>query len=421
VGRKRAELDQDPSTIALFEGLTELHPEDFEIWDGLAEAIFHHGHEMGYHLDRAVEALEHAYAIDSTVAPAYFHGIQSTFILQDTVRARRWSQTYLRLDGSSVFARGLRLGLALRLGSYLDRERATAALDTASAEVLNRILWFAPAGFATLESSDLVLRAAAAPRFPDSERAEAYRRLASEYRRNGHISGSLDLEDAARVLDGRDRDLFALLALRVAGILGDSYALSELDRMAGDAAYPQEAPYLSILFASQGRLEKAAEAVTWAQTAADSLALVGDTASAREMTGAALAYRGHILAAEGDTTTAMDLLRSGIEMLKPDWGGPRGLHRFSLARLLRDHGGEDEALVILRALRRPSSLEALSYLEAAGLYERRGERESARRYFNWALDLWSTADPSLSPWIDEANQGLERLDAADAEAADAGT
>jgi len=414
VGWKRAEVDEDPSAIELFEELVGMHPEDFEAWNGLAETVFHHGHEVGYHLDGAMEALENAYAIDSTVAPAYFHGIQSAFILEDTARAQRWSRTYLELERSSVYAQGLRLGMALRLGSYLDRERAAAALDTASAEVLNRILWFVPPGRETLEYTDLVLRAASAQRFPDSDRAEAYRRLASEYRRNGRVRGSLALEDAARVLDGKDRDLLALVALRVAGILGDSTAVSELDRMVRAAAYPQKAPILSMLFASQGRLAEAAEAVKWARTAADSLAVIGDTASAREMTGAALAYRGHIAAAGGDTATAIDLLQSGIALLKPDWGGPRALHRFVLARLLRDHGGEDQAVTIFRAFRRPSSLEALSYLEAAELYERRGERESARRYFSWALELWSTADPFFAPWIDAANRGIERLNAAGA-------
>jgi tetratricopeptide (TPR) repeat protein len=413
VGRKRMEIDEDPATIGLFENLTLLHPDDFEAWDGLAEALFHHGHEVGYHLDRVVDALDHAYAIDSTAAPAYFHGISSAFILDDDARARAWSRAYLTLDSTSVYAQGLRLALALRLGSPQERETATSAMDTASAEVLSRILWFAPAGRSSLTYVNQVSNAASAPRFPGAERAGALRRLASENRRSGRVVASLELEDEARVLDGRGRDLFALTAMRVAGILGDSLVAAEHDHLAAEAAYPDDAPFLAAHWAGVGRTDEAAVAVSRLERMADSLASQGDTATARERRGSALAYEGHLAAARGDTATAIDRLRRGIAMMRPDWGGPRGLHRFALARLLMDHGGEDEALTIFRALRRPVSLEALSYLQAAVLYERRGEREAALRYYGWSLELWSSADPHFDPWIEAARQGIKRLDAAE--------
>jgi tetratricopeptide (TPR) repeat protein len=402
------EVDEDPSTIQLFENLTLLHPDDFEAWDGLAEAVFHHGHEVGYHLDRVVDALDHAYSIDSTVAPAYFHGIQSAFILDDTVRARSWSETYLRLDPTSVFARGLRLALALRIGTSRERTRAAAALDTVSGEVLDRVLWFAPPGRSSLAYTDLILSAAASPRFPETARAQAFRRLASEHLRNGKVRASLAFENQARALDGRGRDLFALTVLRIAGILVDSSVVSEYDRLVASAAYPEEAPFLAAYWAAAGRPDQASVAVAWFERSAEDLAAIGDTASAREQHASALAYQGHIAAAREDTATAIDLLRGGIAGIKPDWGGPRGLHRFVLARLLKDHGGEVEAVTIFRALRRPAALEALAYLEAAGLYERRGEMEAATRYYSWALDLWSEADPSLLPWIESAREGLAR-------------
>lgn len=412
-GRKRLEMDEDPSTIELFENLTLLHPDDFEAWDGFAEALFHHGHEVGYHLDRVVDALDHAYAIDSTAAPAYFHGISSAFIMDDTARARAWSHTYLTLDSTSVYAQGLRLALALRLGFPQERETATAALDTASAELLSRILWFAPAGRSSLAYADLVLSAASAPRFSGAERAGALRRLASENLRAGRVAASLELEDQARILDGRGRDLFALTAMRVAGILGGPVVAAEHDRLAAATAYPDEAPFLAAHWAREGRTDEVAIAVRWLERMADSLGAQGDTAAARERRGSALAHEGHLAAARGDTATAIDRLRRGIAMMRPDWGGPRGLHRFILARLLMAHGGEDEALTIFRALRRPVALEALSYLHAGALYERRGERESAHRYYKWSLELWSSADPHFEPWIEAARQGLTRVEKAE--------
>ena len=327
------------------------------------------------------------------------------------MRARRWSETYLKLDPNSVFAQGLRLSLALRMGSPSDRNRAAAALDTLSGTVLERILWFAPPGRSSLPYTDLVLHAATAPRFPEAERAQALRRLASEHLRNGQIRASLAFEDQARILDGRGHDLFALTAVRIAGMLLDSAVAREYGQMVDAAAYPEEAPFLAAFWAAAGQPDRASVAVAWIDRAADSLAAAGDTADAREQMGSALAYRGHIAAARGDTASAIDLLQRGIAMIRPDWGGPRGLHRFVLARLLTSHGEEGEAVTILRALRRPAALEARAYLEAAGLYERRGEIEAAARYYSWTLDLWTQADPELLPWIESAREGLVRTEA----------
>ncbi len=409
MGLKMMESDADPASIELYEELTRFYPEDFEAWNGLAEAVFHHGHEVGYHLDRAIDALEHAYAIDSTVAPAFFHGIQSAFILDDTLRARRWSAVYLSLDSASVFARGLRLALALRLGPERDRRRAESALDTVAGDVLDRVLWFAPPGRSSMAYAELVLRAAAGPRFSQTARAGALRRLASEHLRHGQIGAWEAAEDEAAALGDGGHDLFALTALRVAGLLDDSAALRLGDGAWEATSYSEAATILAVAWAQEGRLGEVERAVAWLERAADSLASAGDSAGARDRRGAATAFRGDLALARSDTAAAIDHLRRGVAMMKPDWGGPRGLHRFVLAGLLRATGADTEAIRIYRALRRPAALEAFAYLQAARLHERRGEAEDAGRYYTWFLELWGDADSNLASHVESALEARDQL------------
>ena len=408
VGRKLVDIDGDPRGIELYEGLTRRHPEDFEAWYGLAEAIFHHGHEVGRHLDGVIEALSRAYAIDSTVAPAYFHGVQSAFILDDTVRARRWSRNYLALDSTSEFAVALRLALDLRLGSDREKAAASARLDTLGSDVLERIVWFAPAGWSSLSYMERVLRAAAAAKDSDEETAGVLRILGREYLRHGQVENWLSMETEASSLDGAPPDLFSLTVARIAGLAVDSTVLALHDRLAEEARYPSEAPYLSIYWAREGRFERAGLAPLELERLADSLAIMGDPVGARDRRGSALALRGQIALAQGDSAAALEYMRRGVAMMRPDWVGFRGFYRYLLADLLR-RADPEEADRIYGALRRPSILEAPGYLHAARICEDRGERQRAEKLYRWFLDLWSGADAHLQPEVESAREALERL------------
>jgi hypothetical protein len=407
-GYKLIERDGGLDAVPLYERLTQRYPDDFEAWYGLGEAIFHQGHEVGYHLDRAIDALERAYAIDSTMAPTLFHGIQSAYILDDTARARRWSTLYLTLDSTSTFAQALRLAGALRLGPPDEAARAAAALDTLRGEVLDRIPWFAPAGFSSLPYSELVWRAEADERFPVEVRSSRLRALGREHLRHGQIARWLEVEGEAISLDGGGHDLFLLTAARLAGILADPVAIALQEHLAAEASYPEEATYLAALFAQQGRLAEAQAAINWLERSAQRLA-AGDSLEAQRDRGSALAYRGHIAAARGDTTAAVDLLRRGVALIPPDWAGLRALHRYTLAGLESEAGDQVEALRIFRALRHAPPVEALGYLHAARLYERRGDDQEALRYYTWFIQLWADADPYLQPYVDSARSARSRL------------
>lgn len=81
----------------------------------------------------------------------------------------------------------------------------------------------------------------------------------------------------------------------------------------------------------------------------------------------------------------------------------------SLASLIQDRGGEDEALRIYGSLYQTTWLEALGYLCRAQLHERRGEREEALRSYARFAELWANADSHLQPQVQSARRAMERL------------
>jgi hypothetical protein len=59
----------------------------------------------------------------------------------------------------------------------------------------------------------------------------------------------------------------------------------------------------------------------------------------------------------------------------------------------------------------PSPTRALWALERARLAERLGERDKAKRWYGYHIDIWRQADPELQSTVREARQALERLTA----------
>lgn len=409
-GHKRVDLDGDLSVIELYENLTRRYPDDYEAWYGLGEALYHLGDQVGYGQDRVVEAMARAYAIDSTVAPSFFHLIQGTYHRDDLDAARTWTQRYLVLDSTSNYADGLRIAGGLRLGPPEDSARAAAALDTTSLEVLRQVFFAARPGRSGLAYSEMVRMIAANPRFPVGFRAGALEELGLQYLRHGQIGNWLALDQEADRLEGREGGLRELTMARLAG-LDNAEVIARQERLAARASYPESARYRAALFAQRGRREDARAAIDWLESAADSLSVAGDSVRARTYRGLALAYQGHIAAAREDAAAAIDYLRRGLSLIPGYRTADRNLHRFTLASLIQDGGDELEALSIYRSLYRSPWLEALGYLRAAQLHERRGERKDALRYYSWFIELWGDADAHLQSEVESARRAQDRLTA----------
>jgi serine/threonine-protein kinase len=407
-GHKLVDIDGDLHTIELYENLTRRYPDDYEAWYGFGEALYHLGDQVGYGRDRVIEAMARAYAIDSTIAPSLFHLIQGTFYRDELAEAREWTARYLAIDSTSPYSYGLRLGSALRLGPPEDSAVAAQALDSLSLTLFSQIRFAVPAGRSSLPYSETVLLAAGDPRMPAPARASALEDLGHQYLRHGQIADWLALDREADRIQGRENELFTLTMTRLAGLLNDPAAIALQEQLTGREDYPETADYLASLYAQQRRFSDAQLAVDWLEGAADSLDEAGVTARARAYRGMALAYQGHIAAAQEDGTAAIDYLRRGLTLIPGNWNVLRNAHRYLLANLVED-SDQLEALRIYGSLYQSAWLEALGYLRRAQLHERRDELDDALRYYGWFLELWENADEHLQPQVESARRAVDRL------------
>jgi serine/threonine-protein kinase len=407
-GHKLVDIDGDLGVIELYENLTRRYPDDYEAWYGFGEALYHLGDQVGYNMDRVVDAMARAYAIDSTIAPSLFHLIQGTYIRDDLEAAHTWTARYLAIDSTSPYSHGLTIGAALRLGLAEDSAIAAQALDTLNLSIFGQIRFAVPPGRSSLPYSEQVLLAAAAPRMPPAARASALEDLGRQYLRHGEIARWLEVDREADRIQGREDELFMLTMAQVVGLLADPEAIAFQQQLAARESYPRTADYLAVLYAQQGRFAEAQLAIDYLEDAADSLEAIGDANRAQTYRGLAHAYRGHVAAARQDAAAAIDHLRQGLNLIPGNWNVPRNAHRFLLANLIED-SDQLEALRIYGSLRYSPWLEALGYLRRAQLHERRGEREDALRYYGWFLELWRDADPHLQPQVESARRAMDRL------------
>jgi tRNA A-37 threonylcarbamoyl transferase component Bud32/tetratricopeptide (TPR) repeat protein len=408
LGHKLVDFDGDLSVLPIYQRLTEAYPEDFEAWYGLGEAYFHLGGQAGYSPASVVETLERAYALDSTLAPAVIHLVQAAHQLDDSALVDQWTTKYLMVDSTSASAQAFRLARSLRFGSRDDSVVAAQALDTASAAILGELGRGVLAGRRTLGLMEQAAAARTDARFSDGQRAGAMFDLSSQYLRHGQLTRWWEIRSRAEQLLGQEGGLFLLSMTRLMDLLVTPEPLERFEALALNAAYPESATYLGLLAAKDGRYGEAESAVTHLDTRADSLLSVGDSIGSRTARGLALAYRAHIASARDSADVAIDLLRRALPMISANASG-RDVHRYLLATLVQDHGDEAGALRIFESLYWSPWLEALGYLRAAELHERRGDRDMALRDYGFFIELWQDADAHLESEVNQVRAAMQRL------------
>jgi tetratricopeptide (TPR) repeat protein len=122
--------------VSIREEAVRRYPGDPEMWYELGEARFHAPPPLGGVPGPALEAFDHAIALDHGFGPAYEHTVQLAIQLNRPDLARKYAAAYLRLDPSDVHASSIRLA-ALMLDPARSRAPETARMiDSASAHVL---------------------------------------------------------------------------------------------------------------------------------------------------------------------------------------------------------------------------------------------------------------------------------------------
>ncbi|HEU5171482.1 MAG TPA: hypothetical protein VFU46_13130, partial [Gemmatimonadales bacterium] len=176
-----------------------------------------------------------------------------------------------------------------------------------------------------------------------------------------------------------------------------------------DAMAPEDRPYLLLAqaYAAAGKAEQARRTLREYETAVPAGLRRGDR-------GAGLAY-GRVLEAEGNLREAADAYRDAHERM--GLCGNCGL--FELAGVYDRRGQPDSARILLeRIVATPSIIArfasepyalAPSYKRLGELYEARGDRKRAADSYAKFVDLWKDADPELQPGVREVRQRLGRL------------
>ncbi len=413
VGWKLVDVDGDLEGIRVFERLAARYPDDLEAWYGLGEAYFHLGGQAGFGIEASIDPFERTLSLDSTFAPALIHMLELAYTEMDSVRGPALTERYLSLDSTSYYARSFELLASFAFGSSADSAAVVQALDTLDAEALGWVRarlrqWGPPNNLPQYERVNLAL---ADPRHPDQARGGALWMLGLTYLRLGRIAAAVDLFEHALPLFAGDLDdnvLYVLLNAREFGLTDPSVdeMIERLSRRVDDL---EGFGALAVEAAREGRSEAARAGLERLQQFTDSVMAAGDSAAARSFQGQVWTLRGRIAAVTDSVDAAIAYLRRGLGMINGLWTLPRDIDRYSLANLIRDRGGEDEALRIYGSLYWNPWLEALGYYERAQLHERRGERERALIYYSRFLEMWADADPHLQPRVESARRAMERL------------
>jgi len=419
--------DEEPHYFAnkrrLFVTLAEAHrryPGDPEIWYELGEARYHvagpvaasaEAGPVAATAEEALGAFDHAIALDSAFAPAYFHtpGLAINIDLGDPVRARRYLAAYLRLNPTDDNVAALRLAARMVDPLRADLPETARLIDTAPALVLFT------AGVEYLSG------------WPDSGET-AIRLLRSlALRHPGFVTG--DVTDSLL-----PRRLLAF-ALMQRGHLRDAYRMYPVF----DAKHPGrwQNPYVRLALLGAVPVDTAAGVfrrslerdltgdviglvlvLPWwfAQRDTNSLARFASRVdsmaqrdSARPVANAARHYatdaaRAYVTLLGGDSAAALRAFTALPDSVCGLVSCP--FQKLTEARLLQAAGEDRRAAELLD---RWAGLERLAMLERARLAERLGDREKAVKSYQFVADVWRHADPELQPYVVEARKGLERL------------
>ena len=127
-------------------------------------------------------------------------------------------------------------------------------------------------------------------------------------------------------------------------------------------------------------------------------------AGGRYRSDAALAY---LTLLRGDTTAAIRRLEALPDSLCPFCY----FDRLTLAQLLSARQEDERAARLMEGLLAEllTPSEVLWTLERARVAERRGDRTTAARDYQYVVDVWRHADPQLQPYVAEAREGLVRV------------
>ncbi|MFV1986983.1 MAG: tetratricopeptide repeat protein [Gemmatimonadota bacterium] len=387
----------DLAAIAKLENAVQRYPDHAEAWYLLGDAYFHLGARSLASLDEIAAAFSKAIELDPGFAPFHIHLLDLSFPIADSAGAWDRIRAYGDLAPGSQFDNRSRLQFALSFGDSVTRRsarRRLGSLDTnelhaSASQYLNACCWHA---------RDAVLTEIADRAQEDDDPAQygtMVSRIASGAMMHGQMNRALALFEEPGV-----NETTRVCNLAFYQVLGFPFDETMLDRelavgdLKGDGSLE---PLCRALYAGQrGRWRDFARVVAHY----DSLAALPDTArkgGLGSVTPAtyALSLRGFELWKRGQPEAALPLVEQAFR---------EGAFGWWLGPLYEELGRDQDAARFYAA----QWSFPLSYHSLGRVYERLGEPEKARASYEYFIASWEHADSDMSPWVDEATDGVLR-------------
>jgi serine/threonine-protein kinase len=375
------------------------YPDDPEVWFAVGEARFHLGYGSPANITerQALEAFDKSIALDSAFAPAYVHGVELGFNLDGAETGRRYARLYLQLQPTESEGVGIEIVDKLTAANALSSAATDSVLDHAPSDAIMAAYftlrrWPDPAQTAVRILESFSRRPRNSPTFAgDSARRLNFLPLELAYRGR--------LTEAYRIMGNRPSRIFVEMAL-LGGIPPDTLAVVLPQWVA--AGRPQ-AYYTLPLLAQRGALAE----IQTLMARADLAARVGPESTRRGARYRSNSTRAYMSLAKRDTTTAMKYFK----LLPDTLCIACYMDRLYYARLLAAKGKGDEAYNLLN--QRLNSLitpaEVMIALERGRVAAKLNRRDDALRAFGLVAAAWSTGDPVLKPFVDEARRESAKM------------
>jgi serine/threonine-protein kinase len=388
------------------------YPADLEGWYFYGEALHHLVEIEPRSPDTVLAAFDRVIAGDSTSTPAVVHPLEITLTYRDSARFNRYLQVFARTaPRARVVAH--RVAAELVWGPPPSESDLRAAL-LAVPHIAFYAVVAAYRDEAATSDSILDLRRRLFAALPSSSPVHRF----EPFDRGFMLVGLGRLREARALVD----TVAAISPGAAAGLLGWPVALglapSSADGTRIDSLFardrsenesPQMAAFVDAMRAvARGRTE---EAVARASDAIRAPISTEDSTRSRGLLRAAIGWARLV---QGDTTTGISDLRTGLSVT----GGPQGAAstflRFQLALALSaDPRTRAEGITHLRYGFNGTafSLLPLTYLVLGRTYEAADKPDSAALAYGRFLRLWDKADPELQGRVSEAREALARLTA----------
>jgi serine/threonine-protein kinase len=407
--------------LSIVEEAVRRYPGDPEMWLELGEARFHDAPPLGGVPASALEAFDHAIALDPGFAPAYEHTVNLSIRLNRPDLARKYAAAYLRLDPTDVNARSLRLAALM-----LDPERSHAPetarmIDNASAQQLfgagmMHLGWWADSGEAGVRLLRALTRRSGTGVDPWSDTLMYHQYLALELAYRGHLQEAY-ATDSRLLLDPSAspfsdfRDPFRALALL--GVIPESVTSTTF----GHALEPGQAWPMSPLGTA-----RQLRGLPWWLARRDTASLAQFALRAGQETRTQSSARGklrgrylqaaataYLALARADSVRALRLFQSIPDTLCLE--NDCFYEKLIEARLLTAQGQARQAGAVLDrwVWSGGGPLFVLGILERGRIAEGLGQRQKATDSYQFVIDVWRRADPQLQPFVVEARTALTQL------------